>query len=236
MLFAEKEKKNKKLARDSIFRYRYIPEYAELLSVIKDLKTSGQKIVLTQGVYDLFHVGHKRYLEAAKSYGDILIVGADSDELTKKRKGPKRPFDKLEDRVEILSGLKAVDIVTVRNEDDHMYKLIKLVQPDVLVMSQTTSDFTDRDKEKLSKYCGDIKVLPAKAATSTTAKLRQLMLDGVEQLGYKINATITDFLNVKDEKSGSILYSGNPQGTYRVLPKDKAGYSVRSGKKFSKGV
>src|SRR3989344_9396483 len=117
------------------FKERYIPDYSNLTAVVKILKDAGYRIVLTQGVYDLFHVGHKRYLEEAKSHGDILIVGVDTDELTRKRKGPNRPFDKLEDRVEILSGLKSVDILTVRNDNDHQYKLIKLVKPDVLIMS-----------------------------------------------------------------------------------------------------
>ncbi|MDP3792693.1 MAG: adenylyltransferase/cytidyltransferase family protein, partial [bacterium] len=178
------------ISGDLGFEHRYVPNYADLASTVRTLKNAGYRIVLTQGVYDLFHVGHKRYLEDAKKQGDILIVGVDTDELTKIRKGPKRPFDKLEDRVEILSGLKAVDIITIRTEKDHIYKLIKLVQPHILVMSETTEDFTERDKKNLLHYCGDIKVLPAKAGTSTTAKLRRLMIDGVSDLGLKVKAII----------------------------------------------
>jgi len=207
--------------------HHYIPNYVDLAAVVRTLKAAGYQIVLTQGVYDLFHVGHKRYLEVAKSYGDILIVGVDTDALTKKRKGPKRPFDNLEDRVEILSSLKAVDIVTIRNENDHMYKLIKLVKPHVLIMSQTTEDFTNRDKKNLLQYCGDIKVLPAKAGTTTSAKLRRLMIDGVEQLGLKVNLVINEFLNGKDQDSGSI-HTSSPSGTSGVLSKGKTGRSLRS--------
>lgn len=173
---------------------RYVPDYPKLEALVKKLKRQGRRIVLTQGVYDLFHVGHKRYLEAAKSHGDVLVVGVDSDELTRERKGPKRPFDCFEDRVEVLMSLRAVDIVTVRHVHHHMYDLIKLVKPHVLVMSETTADFTPEDKDKLSVYYEEIRVLPAQASTSTTAKLRKLMVDGAEELGKRVVSVINGFL------------------------------------------
>lgn len=206
-------------------KHRFLPDYKDLAGVVQTLKVAGYKIVLTQGVYDLFHVGHKRYLEQAKSLGDILIVGVDTDELTKKRKGPTRPFDTLQDRVEILSSLKAIDVVTVRRENDHMYKLIKLVKPDVLVMSHTTEDFSDRDKRNLMQYCGEIKVLTAQAATTTSAKLRRLMVGGVEQLGYKINLVINEFLSGNE---GGRVHTSRPQGAPGVLSKGKTRRSLRS--------
>lgn len=232
--------KNSKTIKDIVsgssgFKNRYIPNYSDLLAITGNLKDAGYKIVLTQGVYDLFHVGHKRYLEEAKNYGDILIVGVDTDELTRKRKGPKRPFDVLEDRLELLSGLRAVDIITVRHDGDHIYKLIKLVRPDVLIMSKTTEDFTNKDKQNLLRYCGDIKVLPAKAATTTTAKLRRLMIDGAEQLGQKISVLINNFLSgVEKNEGGNNIHSGNTQGASRVLPKSKTKRSVHSRQKSNK--
>jgi D-beta-D-heptose 7-phosphate kinase/D-beta-D-heptose 1-phosphate adenosyltransferase len=66
---------------------RYVPNFEDLKEVVKELKKKKLKIVLTQGVYDLIHQGHAAYLERAKSLGDVLIVGVDSDALTKKRKG-----------------------------------------------------------------------------------------------------------------------------------------------------
>ena len=191
------------ISGSSDLEHHYISNYNDLAVVVRTLKNAGYKIVLTQGVYDLFHVGHKRYLEEAKSYGDILIVGMDTDELTRKRKGPKRPFETLSDRVEILSGLRAVDIITIRREQDHFYRLIKLVEPHVLVMSETTEDFTENDKKNLLEYCGEIKVLPAKAGTSTTAKLRRMMTDGIGELGLKIQNLINDFLNNQNIKNKS---------------------------------
>ena len=210
------------------FGPRYVVDYHELTKVIGVLKAAGYSIVLTQGVYDLFHVGHKRYLEEAKSFGDILVVGVDTDGLTKKRKGPKRPFDKLEDRVELLSALRSVDLITVRNENDHMYRLIKVVEPDVLVMSKTTEDFTDKDRKNLLQYCGVIKVLPAKAGTTTTAKLRKLMIEGVAQLGQKINSVINQFLGGIDHESSSRVSTSHPQRASRVLSKNKTRRPLRS--------
>ncbi|MEK7227539.1 MAG: adenylyltransferase/cytidyltransferase family protein [Patescibacteria group bacterium] len=216
------------------FEDRYIPDRKILISVIKTLKDSGYRVVLTQGVYDLFHVGHKRYLENAKNYGDILIIGVDTDELTRSIKGPNRPFDKLDDRLEILSSLRVVDIVTTRGLDEHEYDLIKLIRPDVLVMSQTTTTFTEKDKRNLVKYCGEIKVLPPQASTSTTAKLRKMMVDGAQQLSNKITGIINEFLiNIKNESPNRIL-PGHSRGSSGTLPKAKTRQSVHTRQKFHK--
>ncbi|MBN2093821.1 MAG: adenylyltransferase/cytidyltransferase family protein [Candidatus Zambryskibacteria bacterium] len=181
---------------------KYIPNFEDLKNIVQQLKEGGWRIALTQGVWDMFHVGHGRYLAEARSYGDILIVGVDSDELTRKMKGPKRPFDIFEERIEVLSMLSSVNVITRRDTDQDKYDLIKLVRPDVLIMSKTTSSFTDQDKKELSAFCGEIKHLEAKAATSTTAKTLRLMSDGVEGLPEKIQKTINDHLKeigVKNE-------------------------------------
>lgn len=212
------------------FEDRHISDRSVLVAVVKALKNSGYRVVLTQGVYDLFHVGHKRYLENAKSFGDILVIGVDSDELTKIIKGPNRPFDTLGDRLEILASLRVVDLVTVRGVDEHEYDLIKAIEPDVLVMSQTTTTFTEKDKRNLVKYCGEIKVLPPQSSTSTTAKLRKMMVDGAEQLSAKITTIISEFLNnLKNESSARVL-PGHSQGGRRSLPKTKAKQAFRARK------
>ena len=216
------------------YEHRYIPDYAQLASSVKTLKEAGYRVVLTQGVYDLFHVGHQRYLEEAKKLGDILIVGVDTDELTRKRKGPKRPFDKLEDRLEILAGLRAVDIVTIRKEEDHVDKLAKVVKPHVFVISETTSDFSEKSKQNLLKYCGEVKVLPAQAATTTTAKLRTVMSDGAQQLGERITHLIGEYLRSLDHESSSSLHSGPTSGTRAVLSKSPTERPLRSGKNVSR--
>jgi rfaE bifunctional protein nucleotidyltransferase chain/domain len=217
------------------FEDRYISDRILLESVVKTLKEAGYHIVLTQGVYDLFHVGHKRYLEAAKAHGDILIVGVDTDELTRIRKGPNRPFDNLDDRLEILASLRTVDIVTTRNHSEHIYDLIKSVKPDVLIMSQTTEDFKEKDRQNLLKYCGKIMVLPAQASTSTSAKLRRMMVDGAEQLAVKITELINGFLiGIKKNESSHPVRTRNSQRASGVLPKTKARGSIHSRKKSHK--
>jgi rfaE bifunctional protein nucleotidyltransferase chain/domain len=213
---------------------RYIPNRKLLGSAIEVLKDAGYRIVLTQGVYDLFHVGHKRYLESAKSHGDILVIGVDTDELTRKRKGPNRPFDMLNDRLEILTSLRAVDIVTTRDHNEHIYDLIKTVKPDVLIMSETTDDFKEKDRINLLKYCGEIKVLPAQASTSTTAKLRRMMIGGAEQLGKKITDLINEFLKGINDESGNPVSSNHTQRASRVLPKTQSRHPLHSGKKSSR--
>ena len=172
---------------------KYTPCFNELEKIVRQLKEGGFKIALTQGVYDMFHVGHGRYLAEARTHGDVLIVGVDSDELTKSMKGPNRPFDVFEERIEILSMLASVSIITRRHTDQHKYDLIKLVQPDVLVMSKTTSSFTDEDKRELDQSCGRIEHLEAKAATTTTAKTLRLMTEGAEGLAKRIQATVTEY-------------------------------------------
>jgi rfaE bifunctional protein nucleotidyltransferase chain/domain len=233
----EKTQLVKKILGGSLnFDDRYISDRQDLVSVIKILKDAGYRIVLTQGVYDLFHVGHKRYLEHAKSHGDILVIGVDTDELTRKMKGPNRPFDQLNDRLEILTSLRAVDIVTTRDHDEHMYDLIRTIRPDVLIMSHTTKTFSDKDRLNLLKYCGEIQVLPAQASTTTTAKLRRMMIDGAEQLAGRITDLINEFLiGIKNEGSNPVS-SGNTQRTSGVSKKAKPTKTVRAGKKPNKRV
>jgi len=105
-------------------------EEIELLSA--ELKKRGKKVVFTNGCFDILHVGHVKYLEEAKSYGDVLILGLNSDESVSRLKGPTRPVNTEDDRAYILASLEAVDYV-VKFYDDTPYELIKAVQPHILV-------------------------------------------------------------------------------------------------------
>lgn len=100
--------------------------------ILASLDNKTQKIVFTNGCFDILHRGHVKYLEEAKSYGDILIVGLNSDSSVKKLKGESRPINTLEDRAVVLAGLESVDFV-VEFADDTPYELIKTFKPDVLV-------------------------------------------------------------------------------------------------------
>lgn len=178
------------------FDDRFIPDYGVLEQTVEDLKRMGYRIVLTQGVYDLLHIGHRLYLEKAKSFGDILVVGVDSDELTRQRKGPKRPVVPQDERLQMLVGLRAVDIMTLRTSEYELPHLIKIVKPDTLVSSETTSDFTAEVVNSLGlrHYCGQIVTLPAQATISTTARIRNVAVDGAHQLAARIEQVIKEYL------------------------------------------
>ena len=96
------------------------------------LKSEGKKIVFTNGVFDIIHRGHVEYLSEAKSLGDLLIVGLNSDKSVKSIKGEKRPIVTEENRAFVLASLKPVDFVVLFNEDTP-YNLIEAIVPDVLV-------------------------------------------------------------------------------------------------------
>ncbi|GMU74435.1 MAG: hypothetical protein AMXMBFR44_6320 [Candidatus Campbellbacteria bacterium] len=180
---------------------RFIENYDVLAQVVELLKKFGNRIVLTQGVYDMYHVGHGRYLRQAKSFGDVLVVGVDTDELTRSRKGPKRPFDTFKERVEVLADNRAVNIITPRELNDDPNRLIEVVRPDILIVSKTTSDFSEEKLAECRALCGEIKLLEAQAATSTTAKLRRIMADGVQEFAKKIHTLTESFL---EELEGAV--------------------------------
>jgi D-beta-D-heptose 7-phosphate kinase/D-beta-D-heptose 1-phosphate adenosyltransferase len=96
------------------------------------LRARGKKIVFTNGCFDILHAGHVRYLKKARTLGDVLVVGLNSDKSVRAIKGPTRPVVGQKDRAEVLSGLECVDYITVFGESTP-FKLIKAVRPDVLV-------------------------------------------------------------------------------------------------------
>ena len=102
------------------------------IDAIKSDKKYNKKIVFTIGCFDILHVGHIRYLSEAKSLGDILVVGINSDESVKNLKGPSRPINSLSDRSLLLSELVCVDYVVSFKEQTPL-KLIKMIMPDILV-------------------------------------------------------------------------------------------------------
>ena len=107
---------------------RIVKTHKELRDIISKVREEGLSIVLTQGVWDLIHEGHAKYLEKASKEGDILIVGVDSDELTQKRKGPRRPIVPEDERMRMISHLRCVHIVTPRNVKEPIGKLINTVK------------------------------------------------------------------------------------------------------------
>jgi|TARA_B110000914_G_C15416910_1_gene424655 rfaE bifunctional protein nucleotidyltransferase chain/domain len=102
------------------------------IDAITSDKQCNKKIVFTNGCFDILHVGHIRYLSEARSLGDILVVGVNSDESVRNLKGPSRPINSLSDRALLLSELACVDYVVSFKEQTPL-KLIKMIMPDILV-------------------------------------------------------------------------------------------------------
>lgn len=157
-----------------------ITDYKKLLPILEKYRTEKKKIVLTQGSFDMVHIGHARYCEQAKSYGDVLIVGVDSDEKVRDRKGADRPIVPEDERLEMLTHLRAVDVVVLKPLKAPKWDLIKLIKPDVLVATKQT--YTPDKVEELKQWCKEVVVLEPMATTSTSAKLRRMQMGEAKKL------------------------------------------------------
>jgi rfaE bifunctional protein nucleotidyltransferase chain/domain len=104
----------------------------QAVAFVTRLRAAGQQIVFTNGVFDLLHPGHLRYLTRARALGDALIVGINSDRSVRTNKGPGRPITPQEERAEVLAALRCVDAVVIF-DGDTPHELIAALQPDVLV-------------------------------------------------------------------------------------------------------
>ena len=100
--------------------------------VIRRLRDEGRTVVFTNGVFDLLHPGHVRYLKRARALGDALIVGLNADDSVRRNKGPERPITPEAERAEILAALECVDAVVIFHEDTPA-EIVRALQPDVLV-------------------------------------------------------------------------------------------------------
>lgn len=163
---------------------RIIPDETTLDQVLTTYREQGKKIVLTQGSFDMIHIGHGRYLEKAKKSGNILIVGVDSDEKIRARKGPDRPVVPQEERMEMLTHLRSVDHVIIKEINSGKWHLIKLVKPDILIATEET--YTPEQIEQLKRWCGQVMVLKSQATTSTSAKLRRLQIGFFQTFSDKL--------------------------------------------------
>lgn len=153
---------------------RFIPDHEVLVKQVEAMRTMGLNIVMTSGSFDMIHIGHARYLEAAKTKGDVLIVGVDSDSKVKQRKGDDRPVVPEDERVEMLAHLRSVDIVTLKYPDEPKWDLIKRIEPDTLIVTDET--YGENTLHELAGYCGRVVSLEPQAETSTSAKIRQMQI------------------------------------------------------------
>jgi len=177
-----------------------INDREELSRKVSALKELGNVIVLTQGAYDMIHTGHLRYLEKAKYHGDILIVAIDTDELVKHRKGEDRPFDPEDERFETISRLRGVDIIISKTLQEDKHDIIKLIHPDVFIISRSTGEEIQADIEEFGKMCGEVINLEPQSSNSTTAKFRKLRSGHFKGLKEAINKLFDNYLETGGKK------------------------------------
>jgi D-beta-D-heptose 7-phosphate kinase/D-beta-D-heptose 1-phosphate adenosyltransferase len=163
---------------------RIFTDHKKIEQLVYHCRGLGLKIVLTQGTYDMVHIGHGRYLEEAKKRGDLLIVGVDSDKKVKSRKGPDRPVVPQHERLEMLTHLRTVDVVFLKELEHPKWALIKAVRPDVLIATKQT--YNKSQLKELKKYCKEVVVLEPRATTSTSAKIRLLQIGTAKKLGQAL--------------------------------------------------
>ncbi len=186
----------------SNFELRYVKNYERISEIVAALRVLELKVVLTSGSFDILHEGHSMYLEAARGYGDFLIVGLDSDEKLRKRKGPGRPAVPELERLRMVTHQRGVGLVTLKHLDDPRWSLIKAVRPDVLVATaETYSD--DEIAELEAKYCGRVEVLDRMATVSTSARLRRFQMELAEMMSKKLSERLPELLQDVIDESGS---------------------------------
>jgi D-glycero-beta-D-manno-heptose 1-phosphate adenylyltransferase len=137
---------------------------------VADLRTTGHRVVFTNGVFDLLHPGHVRYLQAARAEGDVLIVGINSDRSVRGNKGPTRPVTPQHERAELLGALACVDAVVVFDEPTPA-AIIALLKPDVLAKGADWAADQIVGRETVEARGGRVVRLPVETGWSTTALL-----------------------------------------------------------------
>lgn len=176
--------------------HKLIPSYSKIPKLAQTYRDQGKKIVLTQGSFDMIHIGHARYCAEAKKHGDVLFVGVDSDEKIKSRKGPDRPVVPQAERLEMLTHLSSVNHVVLKPVAAPKWELIKVLCPDVLIATAET--YTDKQIKQLDEMCGKVVVLEPMATTSTSAKIRLVQVGAAKKIGTtlsnKLIATIEEVL------------------------------------------
>ena len=137
------------------------------------VRTGGGRVVFTNGVFDLLHPGHVRYLRHARALGDALVVGVNTDRSVKAIKGESRPVTPENERAEILAALACVDVVVLFDEETP-YELIKRLQPDVLVKGADWSEASMIGREIVEGRGGRVVRVPFEAGYSTTRIIEKI--------------------------------------------------------------
>jgi D-glycero-beta-D-manno-heptose 1-phosphate adenylyltransferase len=140
-------------------------------------RSAGRRVVFTNGVFDILHPGHIRYLQKARSLGDVLIVGVNSDRSVRSNKGPDRPITPHDERAEVLAALECVDAVTIFDEDTP-FEIIRAVQPGVLVKGADWAHDAIVGRDIVEQLGGQVVRIPVELGQSTTAILDRIRSRG----------------------------------------------------------
>lgn len=153
---------------------RKICTLSELVRIREDLRQGGQRVVFTNGCFDILHRGHVEYLKEAKQLGDVLIVAVNSDDSVRRLKGALRPVMTEEDRAIILAALEVVDYVVIFNEDTPI-PLLKILHPDILVKGGDYRKNEVIGAEVVRQYGGQIAVARRTDGVSSSEIIEQIL-------------------------------------------------------------
>jgi rfaE bifunctional protein nucleotidyltransferase chain/domain len=154
---------------------RKIVEFEDLSDRCDRLRSAGKKIVATNGCFDLLHVGHVRYLQAARALGDLLIVGLNGDRSVHQLKGAGRPITTENDRAEMLAGLECVDLVTIFPEI-RATNFLLAVRPAVYVKGgdYTSATLDEEERATLKEIEATIRFIPFEPGYSTSGLIKKI--------------------------------------------------------------
>jgi len=146
---------------------------ADAQALVARLRATGRAVVFTNGVFDLLHPGHLRYLQEARALGDALIVGVNSDRSVRAIKGPSRPINPADERAEVLEAFTCVDAVVVFDEDTP-HDLIAALQPDVLVKGADWAADAIVGRDIVEARGGKVVRMPVESGYATTAIIAKI--------------------------------------------------------------
>ena len=152
-----------------------VVDLAEISHLARGMRDAGKRLVATNGCFDLLHVGHVRYLQAARAMGDALVVGLNGDRSVRELKGPGRPINNERDRAEILAALEAVDFVTIF-PDLRATRFLEAAAPQIYVKGgDYAADTLDPEERAALQGLGaEIRFIPFAAGYSTSAMVQHL--------------------------------------------------------------
>ena len=152
---------------------RVITDWLHLAVLLEERRAQGEHIVTTNGVFDLLHVGHVRYLQQARGLGDLLVVGVNSDACTRQLKGPKRPLVPQDERMEVLAALVCVDYVTLFDEPTPI-EWLRTARPHIHAKGGDYDIEQMPETPVVRMWGGQVVTLPFVVGRSTTAMIQRL--------------------------------------------------------------